>query len=39
MSKKTIFDVLEKQLDEKRKKKKIKNAGFEKIRIATLRYE
>lgn len=39
MSKKTIFDVLEKQLDEKRKKKKIKNSGFEKIRIATLRYE
>ena len=33
MSKKTIFDVLEKQLDEKRKKKKIKNEGFEKIRI------
>ena len=25
MSKKTIFDVLAKQLDEKRKKKKIKN--------------
>ena len=39
MSKKTFFDVIEKQLDEKRKKKKIKNVGFEKIRIATLRYE
>jgi hypothetical protein len=39
MSKKTIHKFLQKQLDEKREKKKIKNNGFEKIRIATLKYE
>jgi hypothetical protein len=37
--KKTIFDVINTEKEEKRKRKKIINPGFEKLRIETLRYE
>lgn len=37
--KKTIFDIINTEKEDKRKRKKIINPGFEKLRIETLRYE
>ena len=37
--KKTIFDVINTEKEDRRKRKKVINPGFEKLRIETLRYE